>query len=898
MRCPDPGELLAFRDGRVDAASHASIEAHVRDCARCARSVTCSHTAPTRPDRVGAPSTIPKPGDTVGRYVILRLLGAGGMGAVCLAYDPDLDRRVALKFLLPNVRHGQHRLLREAQAMAKLPHPNIVPIHDVGTHDDVVFIAMEHVDGVTVAEWLKERRRSLREVLDVFLAAGRGLAAAHAAGFVHRDFKPSNLLLGKDGRVLVTDFGLVRSSGAAIDAVSDAGDNARAESAEGAGVASAERGRLTATGAILGTPHYMAPEQLVQDGVVDPRTDQFSFCVSLHEALYGELPFRESADGTRVPCEPAERRRMPTWIRRILARGMATEPEARFPSMNELLAALERDPTIARRRWVGAAALLGVAAAVALGTRALVLHGRALCTGAGDAIESSWNETRAAALRSAFGSTHAPFAARASEDVIALLDGYARRWSAMARDACEATRVQGGQSEELLDLRMQCLSQQRQELASVVDRLVSPDAETAARASKIAQSLSAIDDCADARLLKEPIRPPADANVRARVQALRGELARARGIDDAARFSEALPVMERIATEADAIGYLPLQAEARYELGRVQDHAGDSAAAAATLRKAFLAAEQGRHDRVATDSAIALVRAVADSVRLDAAREWADNASAWCKRIGCDEATESRLQHNLGGLQFRLGRYAEALTSFKEALRLRERVYEPGHADTLETLGEIANALEAQGRRDEAAQVGRRVVSATEKALGPDHPAVAIALVNLGAAIGNEGHFSEALDIYRRALAVFERALPADHPFTAGCLLDLAEALVGLGRIDEGIASAERALAMQRRLHGSSHPDVAVALGALGEMRGMRGAWEAAHAAEEEALSIQEKALGTGHPDLADTLIALARAEMKLHDRRRARRHLERALSLPVSDPRVRDEAKKLVRQL
>jgi hypothetical protein len=262
-------------------------------------------------------------GATVGRYVILDPVGAGGMGVVYAAYDPELDRRVALKLLSPGRSGGEPgrlRLLREAQALARLAHPNVVTVHDAGTFGERVFVALELVEGETLRRWLRAEPRPWREVLARFLPAGRGLAAAHAAGLVHRDFKPENVLLGQDGRVRVADFGLAK----ALEEPEEA------------------------WGAAPGTPAYMAPEQR-RGMAADARSDQFSFCVALHEALYGERPSaRETPAGTQVPG----------WLRDVVLRGLKANPEERYPAMDDLLRDLERDPAAVRRRWLAAAAIV------------------------------------------------------------------------------------------------------------------------------------------------------------------------------------------------------------------------------------------------------------------------------------------------------------------------------------------------------------------------------------------------------------------------------------------------------------------------------------------------------------------------------------------------------------
>ncbi|MCA9693719.1 MAG: serine/threonine protein kinase, partial [Myxococcales bacterium] len=321
-------------------------------------------------------------GEVIGRYVVLDLVGAGGMGVVYAGYDPELDRKVALKLLRapppsaaasPSASGSRRRLVREAQALAKLAHPNVVAIHDVGEHDGSVWLAMEFVAGVTLAAWLRARPRSWPEVLEVLIPAGRGLAAAHEAQLLHRDFKPENIMVGDDGRVRVMDLGLARVTGDEPRAPPPAQDVALD------GVAEALLPTLlTHGGALIGTPAYMAPEQL-QGREVDVRADVFAFCVTLWEALHGVRPFAGetlAALTARVLAgevsPPPSGRAAPAWLRRVCLRGLALEPGRRWSSMAAALAALDRGRRRARAtRWIASIAALALAGA------GLALHERA-----------------------------------------------------------------------------------------------------------------------------------------------------------------------------------------------------------------------------------------------------------------------------------------------------------------------------------------------------------------------------------------------------------------------------------------------------------------------------------------------------------------------------------------
>jgi formylglycine-generating enzyme required for sulfatase activity/tRNA A-37 threonylcarbamoyl transferase component Bud32 len=323
-------------------------------------------------------------GTVVGRYLVLDRLGTGAMGVVYAAYDQELDRKIAIKILRPQARHGgkddkgnrHERLIREAKAIAKLSHPNVVGIFDVGVHEGQVFLAMEYLGGGTLRDWLAARKRSWREIVRMFIEVGQGLAAAHAEGLVHRDFKPDNVLLDKQGKPKVVDFGLVRQTSTAFDgpAPEPAEDVAGERAPETALAAMpAAFGTLTRTGALTGTPAYMAPEQF-RGKPVDTRTDQFAFCVALYEALYGERPFAGETVMVLAGAVTAERIReppkssdVPPWVRRCVHRGLRADPSGRFPGFEALLATLKTDPVVRLRRRVTITVAVVAAATIVFG---------------------------------------------------------------------------------------------------------------------------------------------------------------------------------------------------------------------------------------------------------------------------------------------------------------------------------------------------------------------------------------------------------------------------------------------------------------------------------------------------------------------------------------------------
>jgi len=335
--CPAPEDLDDLAAGVLDARRAEQIRNHVDDCSSCR--VALGRLA--HDEAVATEPTICEPALRIGRYKIERKIGSGGMGDVLLAEDSELHRKVVIKLLRLGVGadDGQQRLLREAQAMAQVSHPNVVPIFDVGVHDNHVFIAMEYLECGDLAAWLATAR-PLHEVLEVFVAAGRGLAAAHRAELIHRDFKPHNVLLGARGEVKVSDFGLARAA---------------SESPRGERLLDKT---ITDAGTVVGTPAYMAPEQLL-GRPLDARADQFSFCVALYEGLCGRRPsdavnvaqLLDAAMAGTCPEEPLRARSVPSRIRAALRRGLSGDPDTRFASMEALLAELVADQETTSGRY-------------------------------------------------------------------------------------------------------------------------------------------------------------------------------------------------------------------------------------------------------------------------------------------------------------------------------------------------------------------------------------------------------------------------------------------------------------------------------------------------------------------------------------------------------------------
>ena len=532
-------------------------------------------------------------------FRVLEELGRGGMGVVVSALDEKLERKVAIKVLRSDAweEQGQERILREAKAMARLSHPNVVSVYEVGESDGLVYIVMELVRGRTLGEWLKVERRTRSEILEVFNSAGRGLAAAHAAGLVHRDFKPDNVIVGSDGRIRVLDLGLASVGSERADSL---GEFRSATSGQG----------LTEDGAVIGTPLYMAPEQHA-GSAIDARADQFAFCVALYSALYRSFPFRGKsyqnlADAVQSGAlSPLPKKApVPRRLRRILLRGLSVKPEERFESMEAVLAALQ--PRYRKRRVLQAASLALGAAAV---TGFFVMRSNqvevAPCPSAEPYLAGVWDEPVASAVGDSFIKTGDPIAATAFAKTSRLLDSYRQSWIAMRHSACEATHVDKTQTQWMLDLRIDCLDSARAELGALSEAFRSADKSTVQRSVRAASELPSIASCADEAALDAPLVPE-DEQTRAEAKQIRERLTEPKTLRRLGKAKDALEIALKVAADAEALKYRPLTAEALSLLGDLQDRTGDSKTAVKTLERAVIEAQAGNHRRVVAEANMTL----------------------------------------------------------------------------------------------------------------------------------------------------------------------------------------------------------------------------------------------------------------------------------------------------
>ncbi|MEM7152067.1 MAG: serine/threonine-protein kinase [Myxococcota bacterium] len=783
-----------------------------------------------------------EPTARLGRYHIIDRIGAGGMGVVYRARDPELSRDVALKLLLRSNSHSdtaRARLRQEAQALAEVSHPNVVQVYDVGEDDASLFISMELIKGIDLRQWLEAGAKPWAEVVAMFLATGRGLQAAHERGLVHRDFKPANVLLGEDGRPRVVDFGLAYVT-----------ENTGTQPVDTDPTSSGPRsgGGLTETGVALGTPAYMAPEQHL--GVTaDARSDQYSFCLSLYECLFRQRPFvggsvhELSRAKHEVQPRPPAGHRVPTAVVKVVLRGLRPEPSGRWPSMGALLHALEAAARPRRARWVLGLTLGGTGLALASASALTPPESTSTgCPPAAERLIGVWDDARITALHQGLERSGLSYADTTWPRLRSRLDDYAETWGSAYEQACEQSR-QTDADPTLSDRRMRCLAVQRDELASLIDVLTTAQGDAVRNAIRAATELRPVSACESPGLI-----PAIDPAREADADAIHRQLLEADSLTKIAQFDRALEIAEPALPRATELELDALRARALLVVGRLHKAKGQPDEAAESMSESAMLATSIGLDRLAAEAAIDLVGiAGAWRSRYDEAMEWNRHAKASIERLDDDPALEAARLHSLGTLQMYLGHLDEAIDALRRSLALRRAQLSEAHPTVAWAQSTLGDALVRAGRFDEGLAATRDALIAGEQAFGATHPSVGVMQSRLAVAWIRQGDYDKAAEHSERAVSILEEALGPEHQNTVSLTINLGQVEHRRGRLDR---AHEVYLKVRPRLAGTSNE--AVVLAALTDLARERGDHEQALSFASQSRRLRESLYGN-----SDTRVAI-----------------------------------------
>ncbi|MCR9163671.1 MAG: protein kinase domain-containing protein [Nannocystaceae bacterium] len=719
--CLDEVTVLAVLDGSLSTEASAQIEEHLDLCDACREFVAEVARTTDAPQESVADRFAP--GESCDRYLILHQVGAGGMGVVYAAWDHELDRKVALKVVAPGAdARAQARLVREAKAMAAVGHPNVVTVYEVGRAEAGVYIAMEYLEGGTLRHWL-DGRAPWREVVSMFVRAGRGLAAAHAAGVVHRDFKPDNVLLG-GSRPCVVDFGLARE-------------------APSPGHGRARRGETTPAG----TPAYMAPEQ--RDALTPgPAADQYAFAAALWEGLFGVLPSSGRAgDGAGVPRR----------LRKVLERALEQDPEDRFVSVEALLGALER--AARRRPWPMLAAALVVGVGVAAGAAARPRT----CANVGARWRDAWGPEARAQVQERFRATNAPHAAAAYERFQEQFERYTAGWVDAAAEVCaHPDRPRAA-------LRRRCLDARQTRAIALLDGLEGLTADQVELAVTSVFELPPVTDCEDPRDM-----PDSEALTHA-----------LEGLDQAEVLlglqSPAFPEhLEALGEHVERLGDPGLRARLAYLDGMRLRGAGSPEDAAQRLRDSARLALEAEQPRVLFNAASELAMVEGQLQRFEWAEHWLDVLDALAAQMGERTWMSAHAWAQRGFVHRLRGEQGLARDALRRAVELEDT---PGSGDATTRAHhrrQLASVLSKLGEHEEAMRLMRQSLDETASLYGEDSPQYAEVLGNLATAHHDAGDLDASIGTWDESVRILSSALGQDDYRTMVARAERAVVLLSL----------------------------------------------------------------------------------------------------------------------
>ncbi len=908
--CLDEDFAIAFAQGSLSLEDTTRAEQHLDTCNECQELVAILAQLGTvdGTDTVVRESPKVRPGDRIGRYSILEAIGSGATSIVYKAYDPELERDIALKLMRVAIDGSSDpmratRLVQEARTLAQLSHENIVTVHEVGSHEQSVFIAMELVAGQTLRDWSSEDSHALTEILDVFVQVANGLQAAHDTGLVHRDLKPENVMIGHDGRVKVTDFGLALTGEEAM-------------------------GASTSSKHVAGTPAYMAPEQW--HGRADARSDQFSFFVSLFEALHGDLPFHGETISDlqrKVNSGKPMASLKPRWLGKLVAKGLSKEPDKRFASLSEFVSAVQS------RRALGSRVLVGVVGtSVVLG--AAVITGSFLqsdsvepqCREQGQAMREVWNDSIRDELRTSMLGRSDAFAPAAWRQIEKHLDIHSSEWAAVSTELCVQESYSNSNP---LYLKMQsCLDESLVATAALLRTMTSES-----NAPSSGTSVKAIARLARPQLCMKGSFVVGRRTNENRQPAVMRQLADAQALYDTRKYKAASAELPKLMTRAQEVGdqeslagaYL-LSCGVHTKLGQKEE------AETACHEAAILSSGLGHPGQAARAWALLAGIVGGQAKRFSEAKRWTRYAQAASEQSPSLE-TEAILNNHFGVAAKQQGRHTEARENYVRAIKLFETIYGPNDLRVASVLNNLAILEGIVGDQEDAIVHHERALEIKEEQLGPNHPDVAVSLMN-SALLHSQARPDKARRLYERALGIVENSLAGDHPVRAVLLSNLAnldrrsgqyqqaidrlaiartifetryglenarvaavienEALVvaRLGSPEKALVAHRRALQIREGLYDGAHADIANSLNNIAILLRKLGETQEALAVYERALRVRRLALGQEHVDTALDLLGVGSSRYELGMIKRSRAPLEQALDLVETSDAVDMELK------
>lgn len=767
----------------------------------------------------------------LGRYVVRRRIGAGGMGTVLAAYDPELDRRVAIKIV-----HGTGddqafgstgaQLRREAQSLARLSHPNVVGVHDAGVHGNFVYIVMEHVDGADLRAWARDAARPWSARLEVLIGAAAGLVAAHASGIVHCDVKPENILVGDDRRVRVADFGLAR-----LRQAIELGADSR----------SSER---------FGTPAYMAPESLLH-GTRSTAADQYAYCVMAIELLTGVRPSYGHTLRAEAFAPKGLTRRQRT-VLDVFHRGLAKDPAQRHASMDALLSLI---------RWRGGRrgmmrAVAGVVAGVAVGFGfAVATRTRDVdCREIADALGVQWT-ANAPAIEASMTATSDPLARDAWGRVDKELSSYTARWAELRFATCTAERATT-MLDERLPRRRACLELRRDAAASWIDLLAAGGDDATSELATGGLELPSLDACENVPSLLQLPPSPAQPWIAAIVAAHRRGLADASALRHAGRLDEALVVIERIEDVAARLGYLPLGAETALERGRLHRARGETTDIPIAIHRAIALAERSLHVNVRVEGWIELAAFHGlDRRDLTGAPAWLDVADTALDAIGRPPDLTTRLALIRGRVLLDGDQFEEACAVFDDLVDAPTSVVEPDIV-----AHELGSCYMVLNRWNEAMSWLTRALELREQRFGPLHPAVIDTLGAIGRVYARSERPNQAERPLQRALWTVRTLYPERRIQLARLLASHGGALLRRGELAAARRELEEALTIVERDDAATVLDDVAVRANLGAVYSRLGLHDRAREMLMAALERTTAELGPTHSRNSIAMINLAHA--------------------------------------